>query len=171
MRHPGGWRRPWRCWPSPGRTAVGRDTRHQRADPDGRALSAPWLRATPRYPAPRPAPVQASWISESRLRSGSAGIAVAPQWRSRQRFLSHQIYSFSAAKRSSCPCTAASRTRRCSRSTGVITLAANIHDDMLAYLLVTDAPYFGARMPGRLSVDVPARPLPSQHLAPATARE
>jgi len=43
---------------------------------------------------------------------------------------------------------------------------------MLAYLLVTDAPYFGRTdAQGRLVGGGSARPLPGQHLAPATARE
>ncbi|HEY2808018.1 MAG TPA: methylamine utilization protein [Steroidobacteraceae bacterium] len=58
--------------------------------------------------------------------------------------VSHQIYSFSSAKRFQLPLY---------RGTpyppvlfdqpGVITLGCNIHDEMLAYLVVTDAPYFG----------------------------
>ena len=38
----------------------------------------------------------------------------------------------------------------------MITLGCNIHDDMLAYLLVTDAPYFGRTDgQGAWSADVP----------------
>ncbi|HEY4213119.1 MAG TPA: methylamine utilization protein [Steroidobacteraceae bacterium] len=58
--------------------------------------------------------------------------------------VSHQIYSFSPAKRFQLPLyrgTAYPPVRF--DQAGVVTLGCNIHDEMLAYLVVTDAQYFG----------------------------
>ena len=58
--------------------------------------------------------------------------------------ISHQIYSFSAAKRFQLPLY---RGRPYPPvhfdQPGVVTLGCNIHDEMLAYLLVTDAAWYG----------------------------
>jgi hypothetical protein len=71
--------------------------------------------------------------------------------------VSHQIYSFSAAKRFQLPLYRGKPYPPVQfDQTGVITLGCNIHDDMLAYLLVTDAPYFGRTdAHGAWSVEVP----------------
>lgn len=71
--------------------------------------------------------------------------------------VSHQIYSFSPPKRFQLPLY---RGRPYPpvrfEHTGVITLGCNIHDFMLAYVLVTDAPYFGRTdASGSWSVDLP----------------
>ena len=58
--------------------------------------------------------------------------------------VSHQIYSFSAAKRFQLPLYRGKPYPPVQfEQAGVITLGCNIHDEMLAYVLVTDAPYFG----------------------------
>jgi len=71
--------------------------------------------------------------------------------------VSHQIYSFSPAKRFQLPLYHGTPYPPVHfDQAGVVTLGCNIHDEMLAYLLVTDAPYYGrtdAR--GTWSVEVP----------------
>jgi plastocyanin len=58
--------------------------------------------------------------------------------------VSHQIYSFSPAKRFQLPLYRGKPYPPVPFETaGVVTLGCNIHDQMLAYVLVTDAPYFG----------------------------
>src|SRR5580700_3958606 len=57
---------------------------------------------------------------------------------------SHQIYSFSPAKRFQLPLYRGKPYPPTHfEQPGVVTLGCNIHDEMLAYLLVTDAPWFG----------------------------
>jgi len=71
--------------------------------------------------------------------------------------VSHQIYSFSPAKKFQLPLYRGKpyppvRFER----PGLVTLGCNIHDSMLAYVLVTDAPYFGRTdAGGSWSADVP----------------
>ena len=71
--------------------------------------------------------------------------------------VSHQIYSFSPAKRFQLPLYRGKPYPPVHfEQAGVVTLGCNIHDEMLAYLLVTDAPYFGrTNQGGGWSADVP----------------
>jgi plastocyanin len=71
--------------------------------------------------------------------------------------VSHQIYSFSAAKRFQLPLYRGTPYPPVHfDQAGVVTLGCNIHDEMLAYLLVTDAPYFGRTdSQGSWSAEVP----------------
>ena len=58
--------------------------------------------------------------------------------------VSHQIYSFSPAKRFQLPLYRGKPYPPVHfDQAGVVTLGCNIHDEMLAYLLVTDAPWYG----------------------------
>jgi plastocyanin len=58
--------------------------------------------------------------------------------------VSHQIYSFSPAKRFQLPLYRGKPYPPVPfEQAGVVTLGCNIHDEMLAYVLVTDAPYYG----------------------------
>jgi plastocyanin len=58
--------------------------------------------------------------------------------------VSHQIYSFSPAKPFQLPLYRGQPYPPVHfDKAGVVTLGCNIHDEMLAYLVVTDAPYFG----------------------------
>jgi len=58
--------------------------------------------------------------------------------------VSHQIYSFSAAKRFQLPLYRGKPYPPVHfDEAGVVTLGCNIHDEMLAYLLVTDAAWYG----------------------------
>jgi plastocyanin len=72
--------------------------------------------------------------------------------------VSHQIYSFSPAKRFQLPLYHGKPYPPVHfDQAGVVTLGCNIHDEMLAYLLVTDAPYFGRTdATGAWSAEVPS---------------
>jgi plastocyanin len=70
---------------------------------------------------------------------------------------SHQIYSFSPAKRFQLPLYRGKPYPPTHfDQAGLVTLGCNIHDEMLAYLLVTDAPWFGrTEATGSWTVEVP----------------
>jgi hypothetical protein len=70
--------------------------------------------------------------------------------------VSHQIYSFSAARKFQLPLYRGKPYPPVHfDQAGLVTLGCNIHDSMLAYVLVTDAPYFGRTdVTGSWSVDV-----------------
>lgn len=58
--------------------------------------------------------------------------------------VSHQVYSFSSARRFQLPLYRGKRYPPVTfDQPGVITLGCNIHDNMLAYVVVTAAPFFG----------------------------
>ncbi len=58
--------------------------------------------------------------------------------------VSHQVYSFSNARRYQLPLYRGKAHPPITfDQTGVVTLGCNIHDNMLAYIVVTDAPFFG----------------------------
>ena len=58
--------------------------------------------------------------------------------------VSHQIYSFSPAKRFQLPLYRGNpHPPTVFDLPGIVTLGCNIHDEMLAYIVVTDAPFFG----------------------------
>jgi plastocyanin len=70
----------------------------------------------------------------------------------------HQVYSFSSAHRFQLPLYRGKPYPPIVfEQAGVITLGCNIHDNMLAYIIVTDAPYFG-RTDGAGSWAAPALP-------------
>jgi plastocyanin len=71
--------------------------------------------------------------------------------------VSHQIYSFSAAKRFQLPLYRGKPYAPVVfDQPGVVTMGCNIHDEMLAYILVTDAPFFGrTNTKGLWSAQVP----------------
>jgi plastocyanin len=71
--------------------------------------------------------------------------------------VSHQIYSFSPAKRFQLPLYRGKPYPPVHfDQAGVVTLGCNIHDQMLAYLVVTDAPWFGrTNGGGSWSVEIP----------------
>ena len=72
--------------------------------------------------------------------------------------VSHQIYSFSPTKRFQLPLYHGKPYPPVHfEQAGVVTLGCNIHDEMLAYLVVTDAPYFGRTdASGAWSAEVPS---------------
>jgi plastocyanin len=58
--------------------------------------------------------------------------------------VSHQIYSFSPAKRFQLPLYRGTPYPPVHfEQAGIVTLGCNIHDEMVGYLVVTDAPYYG----------------------------
>jgi plastocyanin len=71
--------------------------------------------------------------------------------------VSHQIYSFSPARKFQLPLYRGKPYPPVRfDQAGLVTLGCNIHDSMLAYVLVTDAPYFGRTdNAGSWSVEVP----------------
>src|SRR5882724_4084106 len=71
--------------------------------------------------------------------------------------VSHQIYSFSPARKFQLPLYRGKRYPPVRfDQVGFVTLGCNIHDSMLAYVVVTDAPYFGRTdSTGSWSVEVP----------------
>jgi plastocyanin len=72
--------------------------------------------------------------------------------------INHQIYSFSPAKKFQLPLYRGKRYPPMRfEHAGLVTLGCNIHDSMLAYVLVTDAPHFGrTEGTGSWSVDLPS---------------
>ena len=115
--------------------------------PDGHALSGAVVTARPLDgQGRRPAPVHA--VMDQVNRAFAPDLLVVPVGSTvafpNSDSVSHQIYSFSAAKRFQLPLYHGKPYPPVQfDQTGVITLGCNIHDEMLAYLLVTDAPYFG----------------------------
>jgi plastocyanin len=71
--------------------------------------------------------------------------------------VSHQIYSFSPAHKFQLPLYRGKPYPPVRfEQPGIVTLGCNIHDSMLAYVLVTDAPWFGRTdSKGAWSVDLP----------------
>lgn len=58
--------------------------------------------------------------------------------------ISHQVYSFSSARQFQLPLYRGKPYPPVSfEQTGIVTLGCNIHDNMLAYIVVTAAPFFG----------------------------
>jgi plastocyanin len=58
--------------------------------------------------------------------------------------VSHQVYSFSSARRFQLPLYRGKPYPPVTfDQVGLVTLGCNIHDNMLAYVMVTDAPFFG----------------------------
>ena len=69
--------------------------------------------------------------------------------------MSHQVYSFSSARKFQLPLYRGKPYPPVQfEQPGVVTLGCNIHDNMIAYVLVTDAPWFGrSDARGSLSID------------------
>jgi len=115
--------------------------------PDGHGLSGAVVTARPLDgQGKRPAPMHA--VMDQVNRAFAPDLLVVPVGSTvafpNSDSISHQIYSFSAAKRFQLPLYHGKPYPPVQfDQTGVITLGCNIHDEMLAYLLVTDAPYFG----------------------------
>jgi plastocyanin len=115
--------------------------------PDGHALAGAVVTARPLDgPGKRPPPVRA--IVDQVDRAFAPDLLVIPVGSTvefpNSDSVSHQIYSFSPAKRFKLPLYRGTPYPPVQfDQAGVVTLGCNIHDDMLAYLVVTDAPYFG----------------------------
>ena len=115
--------------------------------PDGHALAGAVVTARPLdAPGKRPAPVHA--VMDQVDRAFAPDLLVIPVGSTvefpNSDSVSHQIYSFSQPKRFKLPLYHGKPYPPVPfDQAGVVTLGCNIHDDMLAYLLVTDAPWFG----------------------------
>src|SRR5436190_10824151 len=128
--------------------------------PDGHALAGAVVTARP-LDAPRKRLGPAHAVMDQVNRAFAPDLLVIPVGSTvafpNSDSVSHQIYSFSAAKRFQLPLYRGKPYPPVQfDQSGVITLGCNIHDDMLAYLLVTDASYFGRTdAQGAWSTDVP----------------
>lgn len=115
--------------------------------PDGRPLLGAVVAAHALDAAPhRPEPVKA--VMDQVNRAFVPDLLVIPVGSTvtfpNSDSVSHQIYSFSPAKRFQLPLyrgTPYPPVRF--EQAGVVTLGCNIHDEMVGYLVVTDAPYYG----------------------------
>ncbi len=122
---------------------------------DGRALAGAVITARPlEEPARRATPVHA--LMDQVDRAFVPDLLVIPVGSTvafpNSDAVSHQIYSFSPAKRFQLPLYRGKPYPPVHfEQAGVVTLGCNIHDEMLAYLLVTDAPYFTCWSPMRLT--------------------
>lgn len=128
--------------------------------PDGRPQPGMVVTAHPTTGPSRPAPPVAA-VMDQMNRTFEPDLLVIPV-SSEVTFpnsdtVSHQIYSFSPAKRFQLPLYRGKPyppTRF--DQAGLVTLGCNIHDEMLAYVFVTDAPFFGRTASnGVWSADVP----------------
>ena len=128
--------------------------------PDGHALPGAVITVRPlAAPGRRPAPVRA--VMDQVDRAFKPDLLVIPVGSTvefpNSDSVSHQIYSFSPAKRFQLPLYRGKPYPPVHfDQPGVVTLGCNIHDQMLAYLLVTDAPWFGRTSEsGGWSTDLP----------------
>jgi plastocyanin len=127
---------------------------------DGHALPGAVVTAQPLEGTPRKAaPVHA--VMDQVNRAFAPDLLVIPVGSTvefpNSDSVSHQIYSFSPARRFQLPLYHGKPYPPVHfDQAGVVTLGCNIHDEMLAYLLVTDAPYFGRTdASGAWSADLP----------------
>jgi plastocyanin len=128
--------------------------------PDGRPLAGAIVTAEPTSgPAHPAAPVTA--VMDQVNKAFEPDLMVVPV-NSTVSFpnsdtVSHQIYSFSAPKRFQLPLYRGKPYPPVLfDSPGIVTLGCNIHDEMLAYVVVTDAPFFGRTAPnGTWSAEAP----------------
>ena len=86
--------------------------------------------------------------------------------------ISHQVYSFSSARHFQLPLYRGKPYPPVQfDQPGVVTLGCNIHDNMIAYMLVTDAPFFGRTDAlGKWRARSAGRPLSRARLASAAQR-
>lgn len=113
---------------------------------DGKPIPGAIITAQPGVGSAPAAPVRAA-MSQVNL-SFSPDLLVIPVGSSvdfpNNDTVSHQIYSFSDAKRFQLPLYRGKPYPPVLfDKAGVVSLGCNIHDAMLAYIVVTDAPYFG----------------------------
>jgi plastocyanin len=128
--------------------------------PDGRAVPGAVVTARPLdVPARKPAPLHA--VMDQVNRAFVPDLLVIPVGSTvtfpNSDSVSHQIYSFSPAKRFQLPLYHGTPYPPVHfDQAGVVTLGCNIHDEMVAYLMVTEAPYYGRTdAGGTWSAEVP----------------
>src|SRR3979411_2136110 len=129
--------------------------------PDGHALSGAVVTARPLdAPARRPTPLHA--VMDQVNRAFAPDLLVIPVGSTvefpNSDSVSHQIYSFSTAKKFQLPLYRGKPYPPVHfEQAGLVTLGCNIHDSMLGYIVVTDAPFFGRTGPaGSWKTEVPA---------------
>ena len=129
--------------------------------PDGHPLSGVVVTAQPKEGVSHPAPaVQASMDQVDK--AFVPDLLVIPTGSTigfpNSDTVSHQIYSFSPAKRFQLPLYRGKQYPPVEfDQPGVVTLGCNIHDNMLAYVVVTDAPFFGrTNTTGSWTAEIPA---------------
>jgi len=115
--------------------------------PDGNPLVGAVITALRKDAHERPAPPVTAAMSQVDL-NFKPDLLVVPVGSSidfpNNDTVSHQIYSFSTAKRFQLPLYRGKPYPPVRfDQPGLITLGCNIHDAMLAYIVVTDAPHFG----------------------------
>jgi plastocyanin len=114
---------------------------------DGHPLPGVVVMARPlEAPARKPEPIKA--VMDQMERAFEPDLLVIPVGSTvtfpNSDSVSHQIYSFSPAKRFQLPLYRGTPYPPVHFDTaGVVTLGCNIHDQMIGYLVVTDAPYYG----------------------------
>lgn len=116
--------------------------------PEGRALPGAVVTVRPLEGAPHHAAAPLHAIMDQVNRAFVPDLLVIPVGSTvefpNSDSVSHQIYSFSPAKRFQLPLYRGKPYPPTHfEQPGVVTLGCNIHDEMLAYLLVTDAPWYG----------------------------
>jgi plastocyanin len=115
--------------------------------PDGRPLPGAVVAAYPLDTPPhKPPPIKA--VMDQVNRAFAPDLLVIPLGSTvtfpNSDTVSHQIYSFSPAKRFQLPLYRGTPYPPVHfDQPGVVTLGCNIHDEMVGYLVVTDAPYYG----------------------------
>jgi plastocyanin len=113
---------------------------------DGKPLGGAVVTAEPEQPGAAPAPVKA--IMDQVDLAFVPDVLVIPV-RSTVQFpnsdaVSHQVYSFSPARQFQLPLYRGKPYPPVQfEQPGVVTLGCNIHDNMLGYIVVTAAPYYG----------------------------
>ena len=128
--------------------------------PDGHPLGGAVVTAQPTAGPTHPAPPVVA-VMDQVNRAFSPDLLVIPVDSSvafpNSDSVSHQIYSFSPPKRFQLPLYRGKPYPPVVfDQPGVVTLGCNIHDEMLAYVVVTDSPFFGrTNTTGAWSADVP----------------
>jgi plastocyanin len=128
---------------------------------DGQPLAGAVILAEARTPAVAPAaPVKA--IMDQLNLAFVPDVLVIPTHSTVQfpnsDAVGHQVYSFSSARQFQLPLYRGKPYPPVQfDQAGVVTLGCNIHDNMIGYIVVTDAPFFGrADAQGAWNVDLPA---------------
>jgi plastocyanin len=114
---------------------------------DGRPLAGVVITAEPETGKPTPVAPQKTVMDQVDL-SFTPDVMVIPVGTAvsfpNSDQVSHQVYSFSPAKRFQLPLyRGKAHAPVVFDQAGIVTLGCNIHDNMVAYIVVTAAPYFG----------------------------
>jgi plastocyanin len=129
------------------RTAAGASVAIQVQKRDGKALAGAVLTLSPESQRLPPAPPVRAIVDQVDL-AFVPDILVIPVGSTvsfpNSDAVSHQVYSFSSARRFQLPLYRGKPYPPVTfDEVGLVTLGCNIHDNMLAYVMVTDAPFFG----------------------------